>query len=109
MRYSQVQAQRTKLLQKARKLARSGQHAQHLTIVSELEASGEFLEVERCLTNQIISGQLDKLCAMAQASAVVSLRPLSIVLAEMRAASSRGPKPAHLSARKLTASQMRAA
>src|SRR5215210_8594316 len=50
MRYTQLQAQRTKLLQKARKLARSGQHDNHLTILSELEGSGEFLEVHRCLT-----------------------------------------------------------
>src|SRR5215213_8875674 len=102
MRYTQVQAQRTKLLQKARKLARSGEHENHLAIVSELEESGEFFEVHRCLTNQIIGGQLDKLCAMAQASAVSSLRPLSIVLAEMRAAPRCGPKPAHHSARRLT-------
>jgi hypothetical protein len=77
------------LLKRARDLARSGQHDNHATIATALQAAGDFADVHHCLTERTISSQLDRLCVMAQAAAQVSRRPLATVLAEMRAAHRR--------------------
>jgi hypothetical protein len=87
MRYSERQAQRAKVLRVARGLARSGQHEDHRSIVTELLHPTEgFADAYRCLTDRAISAQLDKLCAMAQSSAPANARALSVFLANMRSA-----------------------
>ena len=67
--YWERQLQRTKVLKLARDLARSGQHENHQSILMELEVVEGFAEVHRCLTDRVICAQLDRLCAMAHASA----------------------------------------
>jgi hypothetical protein len=64
-----IQNQRTKVLNLARALARSGQHETHHSILAELEIVEGFVEAYGRLTDQVISSQLDRLCAMAQAPA----------------------------------------
>jgi hypothetical protein len=67
-----IQNQRTKVLNLARDLTRSGQHETHHSILAELEIVEGFAEPYRHLTDQVISYQLDRLCAMAQAPAGAS-------------------------------------
>jgi hypothetical protein len=86
MRFAKAQAQRGKLLQLARHLARSGQHENHLTIIAELAAN---TDARRYLADRVISAQLDRLCAMAQSSAA-NAGSLAAFLADMRA---RPPAP----------------
>jgi hypothetical protein len=57
------------VLNLARVLARSGQHQTHRSILAELEIVEGFAEAYGRLTDQVISSQLDRLCAMAQAPA----------------------------------------
>ena len=79
------QAQRGKVLSLARGLARSGQHEDHRSIIAELlHPLEDFPDAYRCLTDRVISAQLDKLCAMAQASAQASPSALAAFLADMR-------------------------
>jgi hypothetical protein len=61
-----IQNQRTKVLNLARVLARSGQHQTHRSILAELEIVEGFADAYRSLTDRAISSQLDRLCAMAQ-------------------------------------------
>jgi hypothetical protein len=82
--YWREQHQRTKVLKIARDLARSGHHANHETIIAEIELSKGFADVRRCLTQSFIPGQLDRLCAVAQASAKANGRTLSAFLGQMR-------------------------
>jgi len=57
-------AQRKRLLDTARDLARSGQHPDHRSIFAHLEALDGFADARDRL--QILRSQLDRLCAMAQ-------------------------------------------
>jgi hypothetical protein len=72
------------VLKIARDLARSGQHENHHSIFAELEIVEGFADARRCLTDRVISAQLDRLCAMAQASAQASPSALAAFLADMR-------------------------
>ena len=79
-----TQRQRTKVLGLARDLARSGQHENHHSILPELVAVEGFAAAHRCLTARAISAQLDRLCAIAQASAPAGARDLTAFLANRR-------------------------
>ena len=79
-----IQNQRTKVLNLARDLARSGQHQTHHSILAELEIVEGFADAYGRLTDQVISSQLDRLCAMAQAPARAS--KLAAFLAKARQA-----------------------
>ena len=81
MKYAKAQAQRGKVLQRARHLARSGQHENHQSIIAELAIN---TDVQGYLGERVISAQLDRLCAMAQNSPV-NPRSLAAFLADMRA------------------------
>jgi hypothetical protein len=85
MRYAKVQAQRGKVLQLARRLARSGQHENHQSVIAELAIN---TDAHGYLGERVISAQLDRLCALAQSSQG-SARSLAAFLADMRA----GPPP----------------
>jgi hypothetical protein len=84
--YWNTQLQRTKVLGLARDLARSGQHENHHGILAELEAVEGFATAHRCLTDRVISAQLDRLCAIAQASAPAGAPDLAGFLAKTRQA-----------------------
>ena len=56
---------RGKMLNRARALARSGQHSNHASIIAELESVEGFSGARERL--QEIRSQLDRLCAMARA------------------------------------------
>ena len=71
-RWTKLQGQRTKVLRLARDLARSGQHESHHSIVAELQFLAGFADTHRCLTNRVISAQLDRLCVMAQSAELVA-------------------------------------
>ncbi len=62
-----VYRRRRQILDQARELARSGQHADHTTIIRELEAIAGFEVARIRLEDRAIRSQLDRLCAMAQA------------------------------------------
>ena len=81
-----TQRQRTKVLGLARDLARSGRHENHHSILPELAAVEGFAAAHRCLTDRAISAQLDRLCAIAQASAPAAARDLAAFLANTRQA-----------------------
>ena len=55
-----LKGQRTKVLRLARDLARTGQHQSHRSIVEELKQVEAFAEAHRCLTDRVISAQLDR-------------------------------------------------
>ncbi len=55
------------MLDQARELARSGQHADHTTIIRELEAIEGFEVARIRLEDRAIRSQLDCLCVRAQA------------------------------------------
>jgi hypothetical protein len=57
-------AQRSRVLQLARELARSGQHPDHMSIIMELEPMDGFAETRDRLRD--IRAQLDHLCRMAR-------------------------------------------
>ena|SRR5918995_5108219 len=84
--YWNTQLQRTKVLGLARDLARSGQHENHHSILRELELLDGFAAAHRCLTDRVISAQLDRLCAMAQASAQAETPRLAGFIAKTRQA-----------------------
>jgi hypothetical protein len=77
-------AHRAKVLRRARGLARSGQHENHHTILAELELTDGFADAHRCLTERVISAQLDRLCALARASGPATPQALALFLAGMR-------------------------
>ncbi len=61
-----VYRRRRQILDQARELARSGQHADHTTIIRELEAIEGFEVARIRLEDRAIRSQLDHLCAMAR-------------------------------------------
>jgi hypothetical protein len=63
-----VSAQRRKVLQTARDLARSGQHSDHKSIVAHLELLDGFVEVRHWFGEPVMRLQLDRLCALARES-----------------------------------------
>ena len=64
--YWKRHSQRTQAQSLARDLARSGVHANHHSIVAELTLVHGIVKAPEWLA--LIAGQLDKLCALAQAS-----------------------------------------
>ena len=88
--YSQRNAQRTKLLRVARDLARSGQHENHQSILTELRLIEGFADTRICPSDRVISGQLDRLCAMARNSSQTSTPVLATFLAQARQQVQRG-------------------
>ena len=64
-----VYNQRRKVLNHARALARSGEHADHQSIVLDLATLKDFEAVRRVFEDRAICAQLDKLCAMARRAA----------------------------------------
>jgi hypothetical protein len=65
-RSARLYAQRSKLLEQARKLARTGGHADHTTILPCLEPLEGFAETRDKLEDRSFKTQLDRLCALAQ-------------------------------------------
>ena len=61
--------QRRKVLNHARDLARSGEHADHQTILPQLAALEDFEAVRSVFADRAICAQLDLLCAMARKAA----------------------------------------
>ena len=61
--------QRRKVLNYARDLARSGEHADHQTIILHIAALEDFEAVRRVLADRAICAQLDLLCVMARREA----------------------------------------
>jgi hypothetical protein len=59
-------AQRKRLLDVARDLARSGQHPNHKSVIEQLEATEGFAEVRGWLEGSAMRLQLDRLCALGQ-------------------------------------------
>ncbi len=69
-RSARLYAQRGKLLEQARKLARTGAHADHTTILPCLESQEGFAEARSRLEDRAFKGQLDRLCALARGQAI---------------------------------------
>ena len=69
-RSARLYAQRSKLLEQARKLARSGGYADHTTILPCLESQEGFAEARSRLEDRAFKGQLDRLCALARGQAI---------------------------------------
>ena len=61
-----IYRQRGKLLEHARKLARTGVHKDHQSILPHLEALEGFADTRIRLEDRAFRGQLDRLCALAQ-------------------------------------------
>ena len=61
--------QRGQVLNYARDLARSGEHADHQTILPLMIAREDFAVVRRWFEDRTFCVQLDKLCAMARRAA----------------------------------------
>jgi hypothetical protein len=61
-----VYNQRRKVLNHARDLARSGEHADYQTILPQLAALEDFEAVRWVFEDRAICAQLDKLCARAR-------------------------------------------
>ena len=59
-------ARQAKLMNYARTLARSGEHADHKSIIAHLATLERFEAVRRRFEDRAFHAQLDKLCAMAQ-------------------------------------------
>ena len=64
-----VYNQRRKVLNHARDLARSGEHADHQTIILHLVTLDGFAAVRRVFEDRAICAQLDLLCARARKAA----------------------------------------
>ena len=64
-----VYNQRRKVLNHARALARSGEHADHQTILLHLVALEDFEAVRSVFADRALCAQLDLLCAMARKAA----------------------------------------
>jgi hypothetical protein len=60
---------RGKVLNHARDLARSGEHADHQTIIPHLAASEDFEAVRSVFADRALCAQLDLLCARARKAA----------------------------------------
>jgi phosphoenolpyruvate-protein kinase (PTS system EI component) len=65
-RSARLYAQRSKLLNQARELARTGAHADHRSILPCLESVEGFAEARDKLEDRSFKVQLDRLCALAQ-------------------------------------------
>jgi hypothetical protein len=65
-RSARLYAQRRKVMEQARKLARTGAHADHTTILPCLETLEGFAEARDKLDDRVFKAQLDRLCALAQ-------------------------------------------
>jgi hypothetical protein len=65
-RSARLYAQRAKLLNQARELARTGAHADHKSILPCLETQEGFAEARSRLEDRTFQAQLDRLCALAQ-------------------------------------------
>ena len=61
-----IYRRRGKLLEHARKLARTGVHKDHRSILPHLEALEGFADTRIRLEDRAFRGQLDRLCALAQ-------------------------------------------
>jgi hypothetical protein len=61
-----IYRQRGKLLENARKLARTGAYADHKSILPCLESQEGFAAARSRLEDRAFRGQLDRLCALAQ-------------------------------------------
>ena len=61
---------RAKVLNHARDLARSGEHAGHQSIILHLVALEDFEAVRGVFADRAVCAQLDRLCAMARKAAV---------------------------------------
>ena len=61
-----IYRQRGKLLEHARKLARTGVHKDHQSILPHLEALEGFADTRIRLEERAFQAQLDRLCALAQ-------------------------------------------
>ena len=61
--------QRKKVLTYARNLARSGEHADHQTILPQLAALEDFEAVRSMFADRALCAQLDLLCAVARKAA----------------------------------------
>ena len=57
---------RARVMERARDLARSGEHADHTSIIRHLESLGEFAAVRERFEWSAFRTQLDRLCAMAR-------------------------------------------
>ena len=64
-----VYNQRRKVLNHARALARSGEHADHQTILPQLATLEDFEAVRRVFEDRAICAQLDLLCTRARRAA----------------------------------------
>ena len=64
-----IHKKRTKVLNHARELARSGIHADHKSILVEVTGREDFAVARKWLENSAFLAQLDKLCAKAQRAA----------------------------------------
>ena len=69
IKYDVLCRRRRKVLNHARALARSGEHADHQTIIPHLAALEDFEAVRGVVTDRALCAQLDKLCAMARKAA----------------------------------------
>ncbi len=58
---------RGQVVREAQRLARSGQYADHATIIPQLERMEDFDAVRARLEERPFRAQLDRLCAMARA------------------------------------------
>jgi hypothetical protein len=65
-RSAKLYAQRCKLLEQARKLARTGAHTDHTSILTCLKALEGFADARIRLEDRTFKAQLDRLCALAQ-------------------------------------------
>jgi hypothetical protein len=80
-----LQRKRGKVLSYARVLARSGEHADHQTIIPHLAALEDFEAVRRVFEDRAICAQLDLLCAFArEAAPELTSRPSSQGVRPMR-------------------------
>ncbi len=61
-----IYRQRGKLLEHARKLARTGTYKDHQSILPQLEALDGFAGNRIRLEERVFQAQLDRLCALAQ-------------------------------------------
>ena len=69
------QRRRGQVIEQARRLARSGLHADHATIMRELEGVDGFAAARGRMEDQAIRSQLDKLCTLAQGRRPVEAPP----------------------------------
>ena len=68
-RYDVLCRRRRKVLNYARDLARSGEHADHESIIPHVAALEDLEAARRVFEDRAICAQLDKLCAIARRAA----------------------------------------